>query len=272
MSNNIEGKVVVITGASSGLGEATARLLSAQGASVVLGARRVDRIQSLADELTSQWRQGARRADGRHRPRPGEEIGRRGRADVRAHRRDDQQRRADAAVAARAPQDRRMGPDDRREHQGRAVRHRRRAAAHEAAEGRAHHQRLLRGRPQGPPRQRGLCGDQACRAGALRRAAAGSEALQHPHDGDLAGRGGHRAAEQRHRAGRRRGRSASSTRRRDSRRLVRAGRRVRHQPAGGRGRERDPVPAHAPGVLAPPDTRSMCKAEISPRKELGKGT
>ncbi len=52
MSNNIEGKVVVITGASSGLGEATARLLSAQGGSVVLGARRVDRIQSLADELT----------------------------------------------------------------------------------------------------------------------------------------------------------------------------------------------------------------------------
>ncbi len=52
MSKNIEGKVVVITGASSGLGEATARLLSAQGASVVLGARRVDRIQSLADELT----------------------------------------------------------------------------------------------------------------------------------------------------------------------------------------------------------------------------
>jgi NADP-dependent 3-hydroxy acid dehydrogenase YdfG len=52
MSNNIERKVVVITGASSGLGEATARLLSAQGASVVLGARRQDRIQSLADELT----------------------------------------------------------------------------------------------------------------------------------------------------------------------------------------------------------------------------
>jgi NADP-dependent 3-hydroxy acid dehydrogenase YdfG len=52
MSNSIERKVVVITGASSGLGEATARFLSTQGARVVLGARRVDRIQSLADELT----------------------------------------------------------------------------------------------------------------------------------------------------------------------------------------------------------------------------
>ena len=54
MSNNIAGKVVVITGASSGLGEATARLLSSQGASVVLGARRVDRLKSLADELTQK--------------------------------------------------------------------------------------------------------------------------------------------------------------------------------------------------------------------------
>jgi NADP-dependent 3-hydroxy acid dehydrogenase YdfG len=51
MSNDIQGKVVVITGASSGLGEATARLLCAQGARLALGARRIDRIQSLANDL-----------------------------------------------------------------------------------------------------------------------------------------------------------------------------------------------------------------------------
>lgn len=51
MTQNIEGKVVVITGASSGLGEATARHLSALGGKLVLGARRLDRIQALASEL-----------------------------------------------------------------------------------------------------------------------------------------------------------------------------------------------------------------------------
>ncbi|WP_396931200.1 SDR family oxidoreductase [Mycolicibacterium sp.] len=45
------GKIVAITGASSGIGAATARLLAQRGASVVLGARREDRLRQLADEI-----------------------------------------------------------------------------------------------------------------------------------------------------------------------------------------------------------------------------
>jgi NADP-dependent 3-hydroxy acid dehydrogenase YdfG len=51
MAEYIEGKVVVVTGGSSGLGEAAARLLAQQGAKIVLGARRLDRLQALAREL-----------------------------------------------------------------------------------------------------------------------------------------------------------------------------------------------------------------------------
>lgn len=49
--SGIEGKVVAITGASSGIGEATALLLAAQGAAVVLGARRIERLDELADSI-----------------------------------------------------------------------------------------------------------------------------------------------------------------------------------------------------------------------------
>jgi Short-chain alcohol dehydrogenase of unknown specificity len=51
MSAGIEGKVVVITGASSGLGEAAARHLAEHGARVVLGARRTQRLEAIADEI-----------------------------------------------------------------------------------------------------------------------------------------------------------------------------------------------------------------------------
>lgn len=52
MNQPVSGKVVVITGASSGLGEAVARRLAAEGASLVLGARRLDRLEALADSLS----------------------------------------------------------------------------------------------------------------------------------------------------------------------------------------------------------------------------
>ena len=52
INGNIAGKVVVITGASSGLGEATARYLADRGAIVALGARRAERLQALVDEIT----------------------------------------------------------------------------------------------------------------------------------------------------------------------------------------------------------------------------
>jgi NADP-dependent 3-hydroxy acid dehydrogenase YdfG len=53
MTPGIEGKVVAITGASSGIGEATASLLAERGAKVVLGARRADRLQTLAARIAA---------------------------------------------------------------------------------------------------------------------------------------------------------------------------------------------------------------------------
>ena len=48
---NVQGKVILITGASSGIGEACARLLAHKGARVLLGARRSDRLEALVGEI-----------------------------------------------------------------------------------------------------------------------------------------------------------------------------------------------------------------------------
>ncbi len=51
MSNNIENKVVLIMGASSGIGQSTAELLAKKGAKIVLAARRESRLKELADKI-----------------------------------------------------------------------------------------------------------------------------------------------------------------------------------------------------------------------------
>jgi len=60
--NNIQGKVVLITGASSGIGETTAKVLARQGATVVLGARRTDRLEKLVAEITASGGKAMERA------------------------------------------------------------------------------------------------------------------------------------------------------------------------------------------------------------------
>jgi NADP-dependent 3-hydroxy acid dehydrogenase YdfG len=51
MKTNIENKVILITGASSGIGEATARLLGGKGARVLLGARRTGHLEKIVAEI-----------------------------------------------------------------------------------------------------------------------------------------------------------------------------------------------------------------------------
>ena len=59
---NIANKVIIITGASSGIGEATALKLAAEGAKIVLGARREDKLKTIADKIQAAGGEAAYRA------------------------------------------------------------------------------------------------------------------------------------------------------------------------------------------------------------------
>ena len=204
MSKNIEGKVVVITGASSGLGEATARLLSAQGASVVLGARRIDRIQSLADELTGSGGKAlAIPTDVTHY----DQVKRLVDAAVQTYGRIDVMIN-NAGLMPHSPLERLKIDDWNRtiDVNIKGVLYGIAAALPYMKQQKAGHiinVSSVAGHKVRPS-SAVYAATKACRAGPIRRAAPGSEALQHPHDGDLTGRGRDGTAEQRDRAGYRR--------------------------------------------------------------------
>ncbi len=201
MSNNIKGKIVVITGASSGLGEATARLLSAEGAIVVLGARRIDRLKSLADELTAKGGKAlAVATDVTDREQVKNlvdaAVQKYGRIDVMIN---------NAGLMPHSPLER-LKIDD----WDRMIDVNIKGVLYGIAAALPYMKQQKAGQiinvssvagHKVTPNGAVYCCDQTCRAGHLRRAARGSEALQHPHDDHFTGRGGDGIAGQHHRAG-----------------------------------------------------------------------
>jgi NADP-dependent 3-hydroxy acid dehydrogenase YdfG len=70
----IKDKVVIITGASSGIGEATAKLLASKGAKVVLGARREDKLKVLAEAIKNEGGEATYKVTDVVNPKDNEEL------------------------------------------------------------------------------------------------------------------------------------------------------------------------------------------------------
>ena len=121
--SRIAGKVVAITGASSGIGEATARVLAERGAKVVLGARRVGAARRNRRRTARSRRTGRRLRHRRHPPRRSRAARRHSRGGVRAPRCSGEQRRHQQDRPDGRPRRRGLVGDDRRQPQGRAARY-----------------------------------------------------------------------------------------------------------------------------------------------------
>ena len=97
----LDNKVAVITGASSGIGEATAKVLASEGAAVVLAARREERLEDLKSEIEKERRQGAHRRNRRYEARGYPKPHPAGQRHLWQRRYFGQQRRRDAAFVYR---------------------------------------------------------------------------------------------------------------------------------------------------------------------------
>lgn len=227
MTEGIKDKIVVVTGASSRLGEATARLLSRQGATLVLGARRADRLEALAKDIEAHGGKAlALQTDVTRREQVkalvDSAVQKYGRIDVMIN---------NAGLMPQAPLE-----QLKVEEWDRMIDVNLRGVTYGIAAALPHMQRQksghfvnvssVAGHKVGPGFAVYSATKFAVRA-LVRGPAAGGEALQHPDDGDLAGRRGDRASEHRQRSGGGRAAARLLRRGRGARGLVREGRCVR---------------------------------------------